>query len=89
MTNIALTIKLYPDFAEKVKDIHIMGGNYLTYGNSSVVSAEYNFWSDTEAAHIVLNSMKCPMTMLPWEAATAQNLNMETVIYNSLSIQYF
>jgi len=31
--------------------------------------AEFNFSCDPEAAHIVIQNMKCPITIFPWEAA--------------------
>jgi hypothetical protein len=36
---------------------------------SATAAAEYNFFSDPEAAHIVIQNMKCPITIFPWEAA--------------------
>lgn len=70
MTNIALAIKLYPNFVENIKEVLIMGGNYLAEGNSHIRCTEYNFYVDTEAAHIAFNSLKCPITLLPFEAAS-------------------
>lgn len=43
-----------------------MGGNYRGVGNISKC-AEFNFWSDPEAAHIVLSESKCLMYIFPWE----------------------
>lgn len=43
-----------------------MGGNHLGIGNISRC-AEFNFWSDPEAAHIVLAESKCPIYIYPWE----------------------
>lgn len=34
----------------------------------SAPSAEFNFYHDPEAAYIVLNSLKCPITILPLES---------------------
>lgn len=43
-----------------------MGGN--SHGVGNVTScAEFNFYSDPEAAHIVLTESKCPLFILPWE----------------------
>lgn len=44
-----------------------MGGNHLGVGNVSRC-AEFNFWSDPEAAHITIAESKCPVYILPWEA---------------------
>lgn len=43
-----------------------MGGNHLGKGNVSHC-AEFNFWYDPEAAHIVLAETKCPVYIFPWE----------------------
>lgn len=34
-------------------------------------TAEFNFFSDPEAAHIVLEEMKCPIVAAPWELYTS------------------
>ncbi|XP_055380636.1 nucleoside hydrolase-like [Condylostylus longicornis] len=67
LTNFALCINMYPDFTDKVKSIFIMGGNIQAVGNATS-SAEFNFYMDPEAAHIVLEKSKCPITILPLEA---------------------
>lgn len=66
LTNIALLFKLYPGISTKVKSLHIMGGSYLGVGNVSAC-AEFNFWSDPEAAQIVFTETKCPTYIFPWE----------------------
>jgi len=67
LTNIALLYKLNPGISSKIKELHVMGGNYKGNGNISR-AAEFNFWSDPEAAHIVLAESKCPITIFPWES---------------------
>lgn len=42
-------------------------------------SAEYNFYTDPEAAHIVLESTKCPITIVPWEACLAESVKISLV----------
>ncbi|KAG5896290.1 hypothetical protein JTB14_008846 [Gonioctena quinquepunctata] len=66
LTNLALAIKLYDDIADKIKDVWIMGGNHTAVGNVSC-AAEYNFFVDPEAAYMVLECLKCPIMVLPWE----------------------
>lgn len=78
MTNVALALRMYPDFGENVKEIYIMGGNYQAVGNYKG-SAEFNFYTDVESAHIALSTLKCPITMCAWESATEDNLQLETV----------
>lgn len=55
MTNIALALRMKPEIETKIKRIVFMGGNVRVAGNASP-SAEFNFWFDPEAAHIVLRS---------------------------------
>lgn len=66
LTNIALLYKLYPGISSKVSNLYIMGGNHQAVGNITRC-AEFNFWSDPEAAHIVLAESKCPVYIFPWE----------------------
>ncbi|CAD5210552.1 unnamed protein product [Bursaphelenchus okinawaensis] len=69
LTNIALAIKLEPRFCEWPRKIVVMGGNIYGKGNISPNStAEFNFSMDPEAAFIVINEMKCKITVIPWEA---------------------
>uniref|UniRef100_A0A0N4ZW77 IU_nuc_hydro domain-containing protein n=1 Tax=Parastrongyloides trichosuri TaxID=131310 RepID=A0A0N4ZW77_PARTI len=68
LTNIALAIKLDKHFKNNVKQLYCMGGNVYGIGNIDAnQTAEYNFGHDPEAAHIVLNDIKCPITIVPWE----------------------
>ncbi|XP_055533868.1 nucleoside hydrolase-like [Wyeomyia smithii] len=71
LTNLALCIKLYPEIRSKIRELYIMGGNRYGMGNVSK-SAEFNFWSDPEAAHIVFNNVQCPITLLPWETCLSE-----------------
>lgn len=66
LTNIALLYKLYPDISSKLKNLWMMGGNHLGRGNVSKC-AEFNFWVDPEAAHIVFAESKCKIFVFPWE----------------------
>ncbi len=54
LTNIAILIKAYPELLDKIEKFSIMGGG-LAYGNRTA-TAEFNFYVDPEAAHIVFNS---------------------------------
>lgn len=66
LTNIAMALRLDPDFGKKLKRITIMGGNTQGKGNITVCG-EFNFVSDPEAALVVLNEMQIPITIVPWE----------------------
>lgn len=76
LTNLALAIRMYgKKVQENIKGIWIMGGNHLGIGNVTK-SAEFNFYSDPESAHIVLDSLDCPIHILPWETCTERNLTI-------------
>lgn len=55
LTNIAAFVRMYPDLAARLARIVVMGGTYLSHGNTSPV-AEFNLRQDPEAAAIVLES---------------------------------
>ncbi|XP_037032013.1 pyrimidine-specific ribonucleoside hydrolase RihA-like isoform X2 [Bradysia coprophila] len=75
LTNVALAIKMYHDFADKVKSLYIMGGNCSATGNSSSC-AEFNFYCDPESAFILLKSLQCPIYMLPWETCMEDKIDI-------------
>lgn len=54
LTNIALLLKMYPEVKERIECIAMMGGS-ATSGNSTA-AAEFNFWIDPHAAHMVFHS---------------------------------
>jgi inosine-uridine nucleoside N-ribohydrolase len=55
VTNVALALALEPALAQNLKELIVMGGAVLTYGNASQV-ATANLWHDPEAAAIVYRS---------------------------------
>jgi inosine-uridine nucleoside N-ribohydrolase len=55
MTNLALALRMRPGIETKIKRLVFMGGNMHVGGNASAL-AEFNFWFDPEAAHIVLRA---------------------------------
>ena len=58
LTNIALAMKREPSIVSRVKEIVLMGGAYgvTSYGiGNATPVAEYNIYTDPEAAKIVLN----------------------------------
>ncbi len=65
LTNLALALRLDPDFPQRIARVVIMGGTWQGRGNQTPVS-EYNFWQDPEAAHAVLHA-GWPITLVPWE----------------------
>lgn len=54
LTNLAILLSAYPELADKIEVISLMGGG-IHFGNIGMVR-EYNFAHDPEAANIVFNS---------------------------------
>ncbi|HVW44204.1 MAG TPA: nucleoside hydrolase [Amycolatopsis sp.] len=63
LTNIALLLAAFPQVREKISRIVIMGGG-LNHGNSTA-AAEFNIWSDPEAARRVLVEEDVPCVLVP------------------------
>ncbi|XP_056629569.1 nucleoside hydrolase-like [Diorhabda sublineata] len=76
LTTLALSLKLFDDLASKLKDVWIMGGNFTGVGNWTC-SAEFNFYTDPEAAYIVLESLKCPIFIFPWETCLIPKIPLD------------
>lgn len=74
MTNIALLLRTHPEVIDRIEQIIFMGGS-TTIGNATPV-AEFNFWHDPEAAHIVLNS-GVPLTMYGWDILWSMRVGAE------------
>ena len=55
LTNIALAVKLDPKLPNRLKSLVVMGGSRNERGNMTP-AAEFNFWCDPEAAHIVMQN---------------------------------
>ncbi len=66
LTNIAMSLNLFPDLKKLIKEIVIMGGA-LERGNITKF-AEFNFAADPESVEFVFNS-GIPLTIVPWDAA--------------------
>ena len=77
LTNIAMAIRKEPRFAESVKELVIMGGAVLEYGNMTP-QAEFNIYVDPHAAHIVFHS-GIPMTLFPLDVTHKCVLRQEHV----------
>ncbi|MDE2853365.1 MAG: nucleoside hydrolase [Chloroflexota bacterium] len=70
LTNIAAAVRIDPAFPGRIKQFVFMGGTIAAQGNTPIVSAEYNIWTDPEAAAITLAAFK-EATMLSWETTMA------------------
>lgn len=68
LTNIAMAIQKDPTIVPEIAHLYVMGGTNNALGNITP-AAEYNFYTDPEAASLVLNS-GIPTTMVGWEMCT-------------------
>ncbi len=66
LTNIAMSINMFPELKKLIKEIVIMGGA-LDKGNITKF-AEFNFAADPESVQFVFNC-GIPLTIVPWDAA--------------------
>lgn len=73
LTNLALAVRLMPDFVKRVPRLVVMGGTYKGMGNQTW-AAEFNFYGDPEAARIVLEAGFRDLWILPWEVSVEQML---------------
>uniref|UniRef100_A0A182M531 Inosine/uridine-preferring nucleoside hydrolase domain-containing protein n=1 Tax=Anopheles culicifacies TaxID=139723 RepID=A0A182M531_9DIPT len=71
LTNLALLYKMYPETKDKIDALYILGGNRHGVGNTGL-AAEFNFFRDPEAAHIVLNNSPMIVHVFPWETVILQ-----------------
>lgn len=55
LTNVAMALMKDPALAQRLKEIVVMGGACMTYGNTTT-AAEFNIWWDPDAARIVYES---------------------------------
>lgn len=74
LTNIALAVRLDPQFVSYISRLFIMGGAIEAKGNTSAV-AEFNFFVDPESAAIVLEAGFLDINILPWETSIKYLLN--------------
>lgn len=82
-TNIALLLKIFPDVTSYIQEVVIMGGA-LQKGNVTP-HAEYNIWSDPEAADVLLRHKDLSLTMVGLEATHQVCLNqsfLDNFIHN-------
>jgi pyrimidine-specific ribonucleoside hydrolase len=65
LTNIALLLAAHPAVRSKIERLVVMGGA-LGHGNVTA-AAEFNIWSDPEAARRVLVEESVPVTLVPMD----------------------
>lgn len=76
LTNLALAVRLNANLSNLLKEVVIMGGNYKGEGNITM-AAEFNFYMDPIAAHIVLEDFICPKYLVSWELCKVQYLTLD------------
>jgi purine nucleosidase len=87
LSDIALAIKLDPEFSSLVKELVIMGGSFEPIPNGTPFSLEYvntprlefNFRWDPEAAHIVFHSPWQKILQVPVDPTTMAALTPEMI----------
>jgi purine nucleosidase len=70
LTNLAMALLKEPALPDLVKHTYIMGGAGLGPGNVTPV-AEFNFYVDAEAVHLVMQS-KLVKTVIGWDVCTVE-----------------
>ncbi|KAF1711401.1 nucleoside hydrolase [Pseudoxanthomonas kalamensis DSM 18571] len=78
LTNIALALKLDPSLPQRVARLVVMGGAVTAHGNITA-AAEFNFYFDPEAAHLVFQAFGSAIELADWEATLAHGLLHERV----------
>ncbi|MDA3938132.1 MAG: nucleoside hydrolase [Spirochaetia bacterium] len=77
LTNIAISINLFPELKNLIKEIVIMGGA-LEKGNITKF-AEFNFAADPESVQFVFDA-GIPLTIVPWDVAVAAMYTEEELV---------
>ncbi len=73
LTNLALALKLDPTLPARIAKLVVMGGAVTGRGNTPNIAAEFNFFADPEAAHIVCRDWPS-FTLVDWELVTRNAL---------------
>jgi purine nucleosidase len=84
LTNIALALMKDPELPKRVARLWIMGGANNALGNVSP-AAEFNFYVDPEAAHIVLGA-GFNTTLVPWDVCLRDGVLMRAELQPVLSM---
>jgi len=79
LTNLALSIHLEPNLPKLYKELVIMGGAYFSQGNTMNYPAEFNIYTDPDAAHVVFEKWQ-GFRMVTWEATLAHGIPSEIVL---------
>ena len=73
--------RMNPALPSTIKELFIMGGNYKGVGNVTI-AAEFNFFVDPMAAHIVIEEFgpDCPTYLITWELSRQLFLKSDDII---------
>ena len=80
LTNLALALRLDPHLPSKYRKLVVMGGAIHARGNTENVSAEFNIYTDPEAAHVVFESWP-GLVLSSWE--TTMDHPIPIAVFNS------
>ncbi len=78
LTNVALATRLDPELPGKYLRLVTMGGAVRALGNTSNPSAEFNVFTDPEAAQIVYAAWP-GLTLVPWETVVEHGFGPDQV----------
>lgn len=53
--------------------------SWISGRGNSLKGSEFNFYKDPEAAHIVLNSLICPISIIPFESGLEESISIPLV----------
>lgn len=70
LTNVALLLAVRPDLTDRIARLVVMGGS-IGLGGNVTAAAEFNLWSDPEAARRVLVEERVPTTLVPLDLTHA------------------
>lgn len=78
LTNLAVALKLDPQLPAKFKQLIVMGGAIYAQGNTPNLTAEFNIYTDPEAAHIVFDAWP-RFSLVSWETTLAHGFPLPLV----------
>lgn len=84
LTNIAQALRRKPEMAAAISRCVVMGGNPCCVGNVTP-AAEYNLWTDPEAARVVLRSA-LPIELIGWHLCRGEAVIGERDIAQILAL---
>jgi len=78
LTNLAVALQLDPALPQKYQSLVVMGGAIYAQGNTSSITAEFNIYSDPEAAAVVFDRWG-NITVSSWETNIAHPVSQAAV----------